>query len=420
MLLKSDERFHALDACRAGAMLLGIFLHSAASFFATPVGWAIRDRSTNLVADLSVGSIHVFRMPVFFLLSGFFARLLYQRLGARTFVYHRVRRILVPFVVALPLLSPTMNALWRWGGARTSPEARLGSVAPMFDIGLDMGRTIVTPPGHLWFLYYLSVLLAILVMTVFVLERLPLEQLASSVDRLVGMAVRGRYLAFIVAVPTAPTLLSMKQPGAADTPYGFLPQPWVLAYYGILHGRGVAPPSTLRSPAGAGAAAQASARRRDRGVDAVRGMGRSRSVGRRRDRSPLREAGVALSRRGLRVDCGAALPGRFRSLSLPASRLGAMALRRVVLVLSGPSASGSNPANPRRRSQVACDHQVRARGRCHLRVVPDHISRLRPLYVHRHDLERKADAIGRSRSARARSRQPRRLEADRSRSSGDG
>jgi glucan biosynthesis protein C len=233
MPLKSEDRFHALDACRGAAMLFGIFLHSGASFFATPVGWAIRDRSTSLVADLLVGTIHVFRMPVFFLLAGFFARLLYERLGPRTFVYHRVRRILIPFVVALPLLSPTMNALWRWGGARTSPEARLGSVAPMFDIGLDMGRTIVTPPGHLWFLYYLSMLLAILVVTVIVLERLPLEQLASSVDRLVGMAVRGRYLAFIVAVPTAPTLLSMKQPGAADTPYGFVPQPWVLAYYGI-------------------------------------------------------------------------------------------------------------------------------------------------------------------------------------------
>ena len=115
---------------------LEIFLHAAASFVVTPIGWAVRDPSANITADLFIGVIHLFRMPVFFLLSGFFARLLYVRLGIGGFVLHRRAADCRSARVALPLLSPALDALWRWGGVR-NPRicAGPGDALPRFDMG---------------------------------------------------------------------------------------------------------------------------------------------------------------------------------------------------------------------------------------------------------------------------------------------
>jgi fucose 4-O-acetylase-like acetyltransferase len=55
-------------------------------------------------------------MPVFFLLAGFFGRLLYEKLGPGPFVRHRAKRLLVPFVVTLVPLMPSFFLLWKWGG----------------------------------------------------------------------------------------------------------------------------------------------------------------------------------------------------------------------------------------------------------------------------------------------------------------
>ena len=169
-------------------MSLGIFLHAAASFVVTPIGWAAQDPSANITADLAIGVIHIFRMPVFFLLSGFFARLVYVRLGIRGFVLHRLRRIIVPLVLASALLSPALDALWRWGGVVQKP----GDALPRF----DMGAVMVSSLAHLWFLYYLAVLLAIVTGVVWMLHHPLVERLTSRVDCQFGVAIQRRYLSF--------------------------------------------------------------------------------------------------------------------------------------------------------------------------------------------------------------------------------
>src|SRR5262245_17036181 len=62
----SRIRYSGLDACRAAAMMLGIFFHGAISFLSAspPFGWAIRDRSTSVVVDVLIVVCHTFRMPV--------------------------------------------------------------------------------------------------------------------------------------------------------------------------------------------------------------------------------------------------------------------------------------------------------------------------------------------------------------------
>ena len=97
-------RFHELDALRAVAMLLGIVLHAAV--FLIPGVW-----STDYPDDVSDGyailffAIHGFRMPVFFLLSGFFTAMLWRRRDLRELGKHRLKR------VGLPLLVGTMTVI---------------------------------------------------------------------------------------------------------------------------------------------------------------------------------------------------------------------------------------------------------------------------------------------------------------------
>jgi fucose 4-O-acetylase-like acetyltransferase len=49
-------------------------------------------------------------MPAFFLLSGFFGALLWQRRGARAMLKNRIERIVLPFAVFVVLLYPLRSA----------------------------------------------------------------------------------------------------------------------------------------------------------------------------------------------------------------------------------------------------------------------------------------------------------------------
>ncbi|MDJ0663123.1 MAG: acyltransferase family protein [Acidimicrobiia bacterium] len=76
---EKPRRLHDLDALRGFAMLLGIALHAALAFI--PGFWAVKDStaSFNGPYDEVLFAIHGFRMPLFFLLSGFFTAMLWKR-----------------------------------------------------------------------------------------------------------------------------------------------------------------------------------------------------------------------------------------------------------------------------------------------------------------------------------------------------
>lgn len=119
-------RYHALDSLRAVMMLLGILLHVCISYTVMPLGeaWPFKDARTSPVFDLTVGIIHVFRMPVFFMMAGFFAALLYTRRGPRGLMLNRLKRILVPFVVGWLVLFPLTGAAFMFAMLRDPTMAR--------------------------------------------------------------------------------------------------------------------------------------------------------------------------------------------------------------------------------------------------------------------------------------------------------
>lgn len=98
-----------MDALRAIAMLLGIVLHAGLSF--VEFGWLVKDNQTHFSYSLMVEAIHGFRMPLFFLISGFFTAMLWRKRGLKSLMWHRFKRIFLPLVVGLFTIIPITFAV---------------------------------------------------------------------------------------------------------------------------------------------------------------------------------------------------------------------------------------------------------------------------------------------------------------------
>ena len=78
-------RRYDLDALRGFAMLLGIVLHAAIPFIPY---WQDGDVGGGLLSGI-FEFIHGFRMPLFFILSGYFTTMLWRGRGIRSLISHR-------------------------------------------------------------------------------------------------------------------------------------------------------------------------------------------------------------------------------------------------------------------------------------------------------------------------------------------
>jgi len=226
------ERLHALDAVRAGALLLGVVLHATMPFLPGQQVWMVRDEpSTTLGVLFAVP--HIFRMPLFFLIAGFFARLSLRRRGLRGFVRDRLKRIAVPLVAFWPILFASIAAIFVWGVTRQwGPEAAEAIPQPE-------GSFVETfPLTHLWFLYVLLLFYGAALAARGLLA--PVDRglrLRRGVDRATKALLRSGLAPLVLAVPTAVALF-LRQDwlmwlGVPSPDHGFLPNAPALAAFGV-------------------------------------------------------------------------------------------------------------------------------------------------------------------------------------------
>lgn len=117
------KRFHDLDALRAFAMLLGLVLHGVMSFIEIPI-WPAQDIHQNSeIYGFILAAVHGFRMPLFFLISGFFTAMMWKKRGMKGLLKNRAIRILVPLVAGSILLWPIMAGIHFWGEADKKKNA---------------------------------------------------------------------------------------------------------------------------------------------------------------------------------------------------------------------------------------------------------------------------------------------------------
>ena len=104
---KPNPRRHDLDALRAFAMLIGVGLHAALAYL--PNEASGEEQTVELTLALFVLGVHGFRMPVFFVMSGFFTAMLWRRRGLFPLLEHRFKRILIPFLLGCVTIVPLIN-----------------------------------------------------------------------------------------------------------------------------------------------------------------------------------------------------------------------------------------------------------------------------------------------------------------------
>ncbi len=151
----STQRWHELDAVRALALLLGVALHGVMSFM-TPRIWIVGDVSTDAGFNVAFYVIHLFRMTTFFILAGFFARMMLQKRGIGGFIGNRLKRIALPLVAFWPIVMAAIIAVMIIANMPAPGSAAAAAPPPpppAFNVH-------TFPLTHLWFLYALLLLYA--------------------------------------------------------------------------------------------------------------------------------------------------------------------------------------------------------------------------------------------------------------------
>ena len=226
-----SPRYHDLDALRAAAMLLGIVLHAA--LFLVPDAWPVVDKqaSDDLPYDHVVSAIHLFRMPVFFLLSGFFSAMLVGRRGLRGLLRQRLMRVGLPLLAGCFTIVPL--TAWAWiatTGYDLAKDFPPGASALDMAVGVWLFAWLDSF-HHLWFLWHLLWLVGVYALLV----------------RL-GLTFTHRWAWWALVPMVALPQFFMLWIGA-DTSTGIVIAPHVLAYYALfflfgafMYGRGLAVP----------------------------------------------------------------------------------------------------------------------------------------------------------------------------------
>jgi glucans biosynthesis protein C len=218
----ADSRIHYMDNLRALAMLAGVVFHAALAHSLLVHGlWPPADAGHSWWVDVAAWFPHLFRMPLFFTVAGFFAALLVERRGVGGMLANRARRVLLPLVIFWPLVTGAI--IW----ATLHAAVNVQNPSPL----LAIIRQAVEHPGapspppsltHLWFLYYLMWFYLL----VWVVTAL---QWRAEVWR--SRLLRPWVVAGVAPLLLAPSLLSVTAP--APAPESFLPQWWALVYFGL-------------------------------------------------------------------------------------------------------------------------------------------------------------------------------------------
>ena len=144
------ERLHGLDAVRGLALLLGLVVHASMAWLpGAQHVWVVHDGSPSQFAGLLFYVPHMFRMLLFFLIAGLFARIACERLGTMGFIRDRARRIAIPLAsLWFPMLMAIVAVLawnaWLVNNGQMPPAPETPPLSPEH-----------FPLTHLWFLYVL-------------------------------------------------------------------------------------------------------------------------------------------------------------------------------------------------------------------------------------------------------------------------
>lgn len=222
-VMESTNRLHYMDNIRALAMMLGVLFHAALAYspFMHDLWFTTGDQSS-WVIDFVAFFTHLFRMPVFFMLSGFFVIMLIQKRGISGMLKNRALRILLPFIIFLPLVMLGYFVVMGWGIKHVENLSPLMQYFKMMETMPDLPKPEPSTT-HLWFLFNLMLFI---VMTVILFK----AKLFNSVK--IQNVITTKFLIFVFPLLLVPALANQFAPHPA--PERFYPELWSFGFYGLL------------------------------------------------------------------------------------------------------------------------------------------------------------------------------------------
>ncbi len=229
------ERLHGLDGLRGAALLLGVVLHGALSFFPSQI-WIVGDDQTSVWASGLFFVIHLFRMASFFLIAGLFGHMMLKRRGTAGFIKNRLIRIAGPLAAFWGPVMAGIVAVLVWNASLHGLTAADAPPPPTYD-------WTNIPLTHLWFLWVLLWFYAALVIGQAVVARLDRAgRLGRAMDRLAGGLI-GPWGPLVLGAPLA--LALWLEPnwiaffGIPTPDAGLVPETSALVGFGLAFGMGV-------------------------------------------------------------------------------------------------------------------------------------------------------------------------------------
>lgn len=197
----NGARWHDLDAVRALALFLGIVLHGVMSFM-EPRFWIVGDTVTSGAANVAFYVIHIFRMTLFFVLAGFFARLLLEKRDGKltAFLGNRLKRVGIPLA---SFWTPVFAAIVTIMIFANMPPPGSPPIPPPATPAMTVFNFPLT---HLWFLYVLLLMYAGVAVVKAVTDATRIGgPLGRLLDKVVGVLTKSDLIIAILALPLATT-----------------------------------------------------------------------------------------------------------------------------------------------------------------------------------------------------------------------
>jgi peptidoglycan/LPS O-acetylase OafA/YrhL len=113
--MNTEKRLYFLDNLRTFLVFLVFLVHSGTVYEASGIMgpyWIVDDPETSDLPGLLNLMLDIFVMPTIFLISGYFAASSLERKGSRGFLKAKLRRLFLPWVIAVLTLIPAYNAIF--------------------------------------------------------------------------------------------------------------------------------------------------------------------------------------------------------------------------------------------------------------------------------------------------------------------
>lgn len=152
-----------VDLLRAALVLGLVFFHTANIFDLLP--YAVKNEQKSIFLMLLVGFFSQWGMPLLFLMAGISTWHSLSRRSGSEFIFERIRRLLVPFIIGMLVIVPPQ----RYYGLLSNPDFRESfrqfyprffhvALTPDFPLFIGADPSVgYFEISHLWFLFYLLV-----------------------------------------------------------------------------------------------------------------------------------------------------------------------------------------------------------------------------------------------------------------------